>query len=124
MKYIHQIIKNNQDVKQYVNTDNSLYALIANADTPYPYIVYSRTACTPVYTKDFVSDNKIDFEINIVSDKYLESITVANIIRNLLECKMIRNEELTSTYIKLTGASERYSNDAYVQTLNFTTTAT
>ena len=80
-KYIRKFIVENEEVSKLINTNN-VFPLIANADTTFPFVVYSRASLVPTYTKDLLTENSITIYIYVVSDKYIESLEIANAIRH------------------------------------------
>lgn len=117
-KLIYGTISSSAEVTSLV--DNRIYPIVAPAETTYPFIVYTRANAYPnTHTKDgWVGDNA-SFQITIVSDKYFESADIANNVRDLFENCRISNEELSIENIRMTSASEAFSEDAYTQTLYF-----
>lgn len=99
--------------------DNKVYPLIAPLNTTFPYVVYQRTS-TPQTTKDNAYQDNVSIEIIIVSNNYDQSVNIAEIIRNEIECKRnIIVEGFNIADIKLVLSDETYNNDAYLQSLTF-----
>lgn len=99
--------------------DNKVYPLIAPLNTTFPYVVYQRTS-TPQTTKDNAYQDNVSIEIIIVSNNYDQSVNIAEIIRNEIECKRnIIVEGFNIADIKLVLSNETYNNDAYLQSLTF-----
>ena len=101
-------------------TSRKIFPLVANADTTYPFIVYSRTSLVAEYCKDGIVEDTVDFLILAVSDNYVESLEVANQIRSILERKRYKDEDISIYDIRLASVQEEYTEDAYIQRLNFT----
>ena len=117
-KHIRNILVGDETLSQYLQS-GQITALVANENTTFPFIVFSRTGLTPSYTKDGLLESNITFEIVCVSTDYVESSEIANIVRNLLECKCYTDEELYIKQIILSAVNEDYMYDAYVQRLTF-----
>lgn len=117
-KHIRNILVGDETLSQYLQS-GQITALVANENTTFPFIVFSRTGLTPSYTKDGLLESNITFEIVCVSTDYVESLEIANIVRNLLECKCYTDEELYIKQIILSAVNEDYMYDAYVQRLTF-----
>lgn len=117
-KHIRNILVGDGTLSQYLQT-GQITALVANENTTFPFIVFSRTGLTPSYTKDGLLESNITFEIVCVSTDYVESLEIANIVRNLLECKCYTDEEIYIKQIILSAVNEDYMYDAYVQRLTF-----
>ena len=117
-KHIRNILVGDETLSQYLQS-GQITALVANENTTFPFIVFSRTGLTPSYTKDGLLESNITFEIVCVSTDYVESLEIANIVRNLLECKCYTDEEIYIKQIILSAVNEDYMYDAYVQRLTF-----
>ena len=117
-KHIRNILVGDETLSQYLQS-GQITELVANENTTFPFIVFSRTGLTPSYTKDGLLESNITFEIVCVSTDYVESLEIANIVRNLLECKCYTDEELYIKQIILSAVNEDYMYDAYVQRLTF-----
>ena len=117
-KHIRNILVGDETLSQYLQS-GQITALVANENTTFPFIVFSRTGLTQSYTKDGLLESNITFEIDCVSTDYVESLEIANIVRNLLECKCYTDEELYIKQIILSAVNEDYMYDAYVQRLTF-----
>ena len=117
-KHIRNILVGDETLSQYLQS-GQITALVANENTTFPFIVFSRTGLTQSYTKDGLLESNITFEIVCVSTDYVESLEIANIVRNLLECKCYTDEELYIKQIILSAVNEDYMYDAYVQRLTF-----
>ena len=120
-KYIRKFIVENKEVSKLINTNN-VFPLIANADTTFPFVVYGRASLVPTYTKDLLTENSITIYIYVVSDKYIESLEIANAIRHSIESHIYKDDEITIDAIKLESITEETSDDAYIQKMNFSFT--
>lgn len=97
-----------------------IFPLVANSDTTYPFIVYSRTSLNVLYCKDGIVEDTIEVQVLAVSDNYVESLEVANKIRSILELMRYKDEDVCVTECKLSSVTEEFVEDAFVQRLNFT----
>jgi len=122
-KYIRRIMIENQELTSLIPA-NKIFPLIANADTTYPFIVYSRNNLIPTYTKDFLSDNSLIFTVIVVSDDYEQSLDIANAVRHSLETYRFKDEYIHIYPIKLDSITEETYEDAYIQRMTFSFTAT
>ena len=118
-KYIYRMLSEDEVLSGKV-TSKKIFPLVANADTTYPFIVYSRTGLTVEYCKDGTVEDTVDFLILSVSDNYVESLEVANQIRSILENKRYKDDTIQISSIRLSSVQEEYMEDAYIQRLNFT----
>lgn len=113
-KAIYHILSNDSDVVDRVQ--NKIYPLIADVDTTFPFIVYKRTGIVPATSKDkFVYSEEVYVDVVIASDKYNESIEIADLVRAAL---------LKGCYdgikdIAFTDADEDYFEDTFIQNLTF-----
>lgn len=118
-KYIAKKILENEEIKTLGIKDSSkVWPIVANTNTKYPYIVYQRTGLMPEYTKDGVLYNSVSVEIKIVSDNYIKSLDIANIVRQIFE-KKISKDDFNVKNCEIDSVQEDYIDDAYVQTINF-----
>lgn len=118
-KYVYKLLSEDVVLSAKVSP-KKIFPLVANADTTYPFIVYARTGLVVEYCKDGTVENSIDFQILSVSDNYVESLEVANQIRNILEKKRYKDEDICIRECKLSSVAEEYTEDAFIQRLNFT----
>ena len=113
-KAIYHILSNDVDVVDRVQ--NKIYPLVADVDTTFPFIIYKRTGIIPADSKDrFIYSEDVYVDVVIASDKYNESIEIADSVRTAL---------LEGTYegikdISLTDADEDYIEDTFIQNLIF-----
>lgn len=121
-KYLRRFLTENVELSALIDT-KKIFPLLANPDTTFPFIVYSRINLIPIYTKDLLSDNQVSFAIIVVSDKYNESLEIANAVRHSLEGYRFRDEYINIYPIKLESIYEETQEDAYIQRMTFTFTA-
>lgn len=126
---IYNTLSNNEDITELVG--NKIYPLIANAKKDssttasdlMPFIIYQRENLNSNGCKDGYYEDAIDFSIRIVTAKYLDGITIANIVRGIFEGSSITYNNIKTDIITLTNAFEDYNDNysAFVQTLRFNT---
>lgn len=113
-KAIYHILSNDKDVVDRVQ--NKIYPLIADVDTTFPFIVYKRTGIAPADSKDrFVFDEDVFVDIVVASDKYNESIEIADLVRTAL----LEGSYNSINDIELIDADEDYFEDTFIQNLTF-----
>lgn len=117
-KYIRQIMVDNQELMGLIAA-NKIFPLIANPDTTFPFIVYSRTNLIPTYTKDLLTDNLVSFVVIVVSDNYVQSLNIANAVRHSLEGYRYQDNDIKIYPIKFDSITEETIEDAYIQRLSF-----
>lgn len=88
--------------------------------TAYPFIVHTRMNTNSTgSSKDGSYGDNINFNITIVSDDYDECLDLAEEVRNLFENNVLRNADLRIKNVLLISSSEDFSNNAFIQSLNF-----
>lgn len=110
-KELTNILKS--DVKVTSDVDNKIFPLVANAGTTFPFIVYRRSNYRPNDNKDFL-DEIVGVELAVLSDKYEESVNIAN---NVGDCLENAHTELVEQ-IKITNIFEDYQEDTFIQKIN------
>lgn len=97
---------------------NSVYPLIAENGTNYPFIIYQRDSITPSFCKDGQYEDDVMITVKVVASTYYGSLDLAQDVRTKLTFNDLAfdNMQITS---KLYTATEGYEQDAYVQTLTF-----
>jgi hypothetical protein len=113
-KYIYSALNDSEEITCKV------YPLIADNDAKYPFIVYRRINLVSNSSKDGIYEDNTIVEIVIVSDKYSVGVDIATEVRNLLEKQSVIYDDLEINDTTLSLAAEEYSNNAYVQRLQFT----
>lgn len=117
-KLIYQNMANDAAIVEYVG--DKIWPVVAPYEVTNPYIVFTRTNdYSSAYTKDGIVGDTITFQINVFSDKYVDSVEIANLVRNSFEGHKISNTELAICNIRMTNASEQFVEDTYIQTLAF-----
>lgn len=107
-----------QTLKDSLST--KVYPIAAPADTTFPFVVYSRTnSYTENQTKDGWLNDRCSFSITVVSDKYDESVEVAEFVRDALENCILSSSSLEIHNIHLTSSNELFNEDEYIQNLYF-----
>ena len=112
-KKVYQILKINDELVNIVG--DKIYPLVAESDTSYPFVVFKRTGITPEYTKDWLTMESVSVEIVCASDKYFQSVDMANLIRE--EMDGLRGGEILET--KVDYITEDFIDDAYIQRIGF-----
>lgn len=89
----------------------NVFPLVATEGCNLPFIVFERSNMSETNTKDGASGLDVSFTVRIVSATYFEGLQIADELRYALH-RMDEQPYLTS-------ASEEYTTDGYLQTLNF-----
>lgn len=93
---------------------NKIFPMVANSGTQFPFCVYRRASYSPSNTKDGIGEIA-DIEIIVLSTKYNESLQLANEIAQRLHGESTNEIE----EIQLINAFETFSEDTFIQTMNF-----
>lgn len=117
-KYIRNFLLNNKELQKNVRP-TSIFPLIANANTNFPYIVMQRTGIRANYSKAGLIDDNVTIEIICVSNDYSQSIDIAQEVRNTLDAKRFRDEEVLINNIEIESITEEWAENAYLQRLVF-----
>lgn len=117
-KYIRQFLIEDERYNKMVGQSKT-FPLIANAETSFPFVVYQRTSAKVNYTKDGRYQNILAVEITIICDNYPESIDLLCLVRNILEGKRYKDEEIWIRDIKVDEVSEDFNEDTFIQRISF-----
>ena len=112
-KHIFSILTSDKSLKEMVGT--KIFPIVADDDVKFPYIILERTSISPSTYKGGVGYEKVTFQIKIADSDYINTINIAEKVRELLELK-------TSSYFKrieFSNCNEDFINDTYRQTLEF-----
>lgn len=113
-KAIYNILSNDKNITNRVG--KKIYPLIADVDTTFPFIIYKRTGIIPADSKDrFIYSEEVYVEVVVASDKYNESIEIADLVRSTLTTG--KYNEIKD--IQITDADEDYIEDTFIQNLTF-----
>lgn len=111
-KAIYNILEKIDNVK--------VYPLVADKGATFPFITYRRVNLQPATTKDRYSYQELaSIEVIVATDKYTESIELANRVLGRLEGTRGKYNNITISDTKLTGASEDFIDNTFIQKLNF-----
>ena len=117
-KAIYNILSN--DAKIIDSVEHKIYPLIADTGTTFPFIVYRRTGIEPSDSKDrFIYSENTYVEVFIASDKYNESIEIADLVKDALQGKKGNYSGINIHDIRMTNADEDYIEDTFIQNLTF-----
>lgn len=117
-KYIRQFLVEDERYNKMVGQSKT-FPLIANAETSFPFVVYQRTSAKVNYTKDGRYQNILAVEITIICDNYPESIDLLCLVRNILEGKRYKDEEIWIRDIRVDEVSEDFNEDTFIQRISF-----
>lgn len=114
---IQEILLSSVPVTDKVN--DRIFPVLAQEDTEYPFVVYQRSGMKPAYTKDRYSvEDTLYVNVAIISEKYVESLEIAECVLKSLERKKGTFAGLKITDIRLADSSEN-GEDVFIQGLSF-----
>lgn len=120
-KAIYDILHSNTDM--VAKLQDKVFPLIADNNTTFPFIVYKRTGIIPAYTKDrFSANDSVTVEIIVASDKYNETVEIADLVRLALEGKKGTYSNIWIEDIRMVSADEDFIEDTFIQTITFNIT--
>ena len=117
-KYIRQFLIEDERYNEIVGQTKT-FPLIANADTDFPFVTYQRTNAKVMYTKDVRYENLLEVEITILCDNYPQSIDLICLVRDILEGKRYKDEEIFIRDIRVNEVSEDFNEDTFIQRISF-----
>jgi hypothetical protein len=101
------------------------YPCIADNDVKFPYIVYNRNGLSTQLNKDGYVEDSISFEISIYSDKYAQSIIVADAVRSALEVMSSTSDDvLQIDNSVITNSNEQFIDNTFVQNIQWSADVT
>ena len=112
---IYSLLTHDEAVAWYVG--DSIFPLVAPAETSYPFIVYRRGGyAADGDNKDNLAGEQCTIDLAIVDPSYSKSVQIANAVADALQGA--RTDRIYRMW--MTGASEDFTDDAMVQRLTFT----
>lgn len=115
---IHKTLVENEEITALV-PEEQIVLLLNVVDGVWPLVTIRRAGITPARgNKDFAGDN-VTFNITVYSDKYDETIDIAEAIRYSLEGYDLQDEEVRLEDIRLISASEEWNDYCFEQSMTF-----
>lgn len=117
-KIIYDILSSDTSVSERVG--NKIFPLVSENGTTFPFIVYKRIGILPFTTKDkFIHRSEATVDVIIASDKYYDSIEIADLVLSALSGKKGEYSGQTVKDIIFSDASEDFVDDTFIQSLTF-----
>lgn len=117
-KDIYSVLTTESSLTSYVST--KVFPIVAEEGTTYPFIVYKRDSVSSLSCKCGVYEDLVSFTISVLSSEYLQGLEIADLVRNIIQKKLNSSiENHTYRNIQLVGCNEDFTNEGWVQTLNF-----
>lgn len=117
-KYIRKFLLDNKELMKVVSP-TSIFPIVAQANTKYPYIVMQRTGIRASYSKAGITEDNVTLEIIAISNDYSQSIDIAQLIRETIDGKRYRSDEIEIDDIEVESITEEFVDNAYLQRLVF-----
>lgn len=119
--YLFDVLNDQEELIEVLG-ENKIFPLVAKEDTTFPFVTYSRDNIQITYTKMFNHDNLVTITYKVYSDNYDESVTIANLIRNILERKQIEiPNEIKINDIRIVNMYEQYNENGFCESITFQT---
>ena len=112
-KHIYKLLNGDSELKRICS--GGIYPLIADENVRFPFIVFSKTSLQPYYAKNVLCGDQAYLSIAVADTNYSNTVDIAERVRLLME--LYRDESIAQ--ITLESNTEDYTDDAYVQRLNF-----
>ena len=118
-QHIRQALLSSEALRSRVG--ERIYSIAAVNGTAYPFVLCTRTAVVPDYTKDGWSGDQVTVTIEVVSRSSTEAVAIAEDVREALEEATIEHIDYTVSETALIAATEGYDldSDTYVEALQF-----
>lgn len=116
-KYICSLLKNNAELLTLIDKKN-IVSLYINP-TSFPFISIMRNSVYPEYCKEGLIQDVVTVQVDIISEDYEETITIAEKVRDILEYHCYKDDDVFIDNIIVSNVSESYIENSYVQTIDF-----
>lgn len=118
-KIVNDRLRSSQELKSYV--DDRIWPIVSDEEQIFPYIAFSRTMLTPIYTKDLYTEDSVGIEIVAACRDYFVSLEIIEIVRELFDCRQFKDDNIFVSQIRTTAITEEYNeaNDVFVQRISF-----
>ena len=116
-KYINKFLTESEAVTSLVSVSNIRPLILA--PTIFPYVSFMHGNISSSYTKDGWSEDTTEVTIIAVSDDYSQTVDIAEAVRDLLDNKTYRDDDIFVSEMRLSGATEDQIENVFVQRLSF-----
>lgn len=96
-----------------------IYPIATKSEVKFPFIVYERENVVPKYDKSGASHTESTVNIYVLSESYTESLDIAELVIDSLERKEADYGDFEVIGAIMTGASETYTANTFVQQISF-----
>lgn len=118
--YFKKMLKESEELMAVV-PHRKINGLFAHDQQNLPYIVYSRTSVTPVYTKQYY-DNvyRVQITYDIVTNDYEQGLDISLLLIKALEHKEYADDDIYIREIEIVGIRESSIEDKLaIQSITF-----
>lgn len=98
---------------------DKIFPIIADNNVTFPFVVFKRNSIQSAGSKDGIYDDVVEFSIAAASTSYFETLTIANVIRSVIEVPHFHNSKIECDDILMTDIEEQFIDECYVQRLSF-----
>lgn len=116
-KYINKFLTESEAVTSLVDVSNIRPMVLAPVN--FPYISFLHGNISSSYTKDGWCEDTTEVTIIAVSDDYSQTVDIAETVRELLDNKAYKDEDIYISEMRLSGATEDQIENVFVQRLSF-----
>lgn len=117
-KYINKFLTESETVTSLVSVQNIRPLILA--PTIFPYVSFMHGNISSSYTKDGWCEDNTEVTIIAVSDDYSQTVDIAEAVRDLLDNKAYKDDDIYISEMRLSGATEDQIENVFVQRLSFT----
>ena len=117
-KYINKFLTESETVTSLVSVQNIRPLILA--PTIFPYVSFMHGNISSSYTKDGWCEDSTEVTIIAVSDDYSQTVDIAEAVRDLLDNKAYKDNDIYISEMRLSGATEDQIENVFVQRLSFT----
>ena len=118
-KYIRQFLVEDERYNEIIGQNKTFPIIATKPDTQCPFVTYQRTNARVFYTKDGRYNNTLSVQVTILCDNYTQSIDLLCIVRDILENKSYKDEDIWIRSIKVSEVSEDFNEDVFIQQITF-----
>ena len=116
-KHIYKTLVGYPPLKKAVG--EKIFPIATKNEVAFPFIVYERDNVTPHYDKSGASVTETSVTVYILAEGYTESLDIAEMVISALERKLAVYSDYEVIGATMTGATEAYTANTYVQQISF-----
>ena len=117
-KHLKTVLSSCPEVRSKVG--DRIFPISTVTSTSFPFIVYDRGSVSPEYTKDGRCMDTVGCTVYVMTENYMDGVEIAEAVRQVLENTGKSYEDVDVSGAEMSGAVEAFTNDTFVQQLNFT----